>query len=384
MSESGNSLFSTRPLTPLMPTGKMKIAYEALFDIDSLGLWPGEELGVETLLTFSGPVMASQNFSYCGGRDFNGDGRVSTVDNFAATTACHASMRVPLTNTAFETSTLSIADAGETQSQNSPEASVIFTTGALIVSDIQTSVGKGEGKETISGNIARGTTAAIVGMGSAAGEASSCASITFGNNVSADPNDLNEVDCATVFLDARSKVKFRDGEYCTYNQAGWVGAASRSVGESFDDNFDFVLPSVLLIGGTPSVTFSSPSALRFFLPATGAPGRLTQSLLDPYKTSAGRLTGEVVALKLNLVFGTAGLLPASSGSIGVLTLSGMGNAFDGATVGQILTLAEEVLSTGKSFGVGIDYKLLSDTLHRINAAFSGCRVSRWAQAHLSR
>src|ERR1700683_5076332 len=94
-------------------------------------------------------------------------------------------------------------------------------------------------------------------------------------------------------------------------------------------DFDIVYASaggVFEIGNTTSgnfMAFTDAVDLIDFLPASGTSGPLDANLLNPTTSSAGQFGGEAVALKLNLDFSNAGLLPNSSGLLfGNLLLTG--------------------------------------------------------------
>jgi len=60
--------------------------------------------------------------------------------------------------------------------------------------------------------------------------------------------------------------------------------------------------------------FESASHLLDYLPAVGTPGPLTTDVADPISTESGEFGGDVVALKLNVDFNTAGLLGGTGGN----------------------------------------------------------------------
>lgn len=78
-----------------------------------------------------------------------------------------------------------------------------------------------------------------------------------------------------------------------------------------DNNFSADFPNGLWIGQYGSAPgsssdfgdeFDSATDIQNFLPASGTPGSLTSSNLDPTTTAAGELAGQVAALALNIQF----------------------------------------------------------------------------------
>src|SRR5207249_1983091 len=105
-------------------------------------------------------------------------------------------------------------------------------------------------------------------------------------------------------------------------------------------------PSGIIIGnngGPFSIKFTSSTAVMSYLPANGTPGPLKSSATNPVSTASGTLGGQVLALKLNVDFSNAGILPSGFGN---LTLCNTGTSLDGKTVSQILAIANTALGGG--------------------------------------
>jgi hypothetical protein len=108
------------------------------------------------------------------------------------------------------------------------------------------------------------------------------------------------------------------GAVVTYNQSEW-GDSTTAGGMLLNSNYDSVYASAgdeFVIGSrTPGffMVFTNEVNLDDFLPASGAPGPLDADLSNPSTSSAGVFGGEVAAMKLNLDFSNAGLIPNSSG-----------------------------------------------------------------------
>src|SRR5262249_46525248 len=143
-------------------------------------------------------------------------------------------------------------------------------------------------------------------------------------------------------------------------------------------SFSAVYPNDFVIGGTLTATFTSASALIFFLPSSGTAGILNGNLQNPTTTSAGELTGEVAALKLNVDMSNA---LGNAVTLGSLTICNFGSVLtlNGQTVTQFLAVANHVLGGGSgptSPGVAAAVARL------INIAFAGGTPSTFAQANL--
>jgi hypothetical protein len=94
---------------------------------------------------------------------------------------------------------------------------------------------------------------------------------------------------------------FTLGEFVTWSQVAWGGdPAPGNISYSLEQNFNSIYgPSDLLEVGVPgpggfSLIFDSADAIIAYLPASGTPGPLTATLLDPVTSASGALGGEVV------------------------------------------------------------------------------------------
>jgi hypothetical protein len=172
----------------------------------------------------------------------------------------------------------------------------------------------------------------------------------------------------------------------TYNQADW-GDPTSAAGMLMSDKFDSVYPSDLFFIGSTStgyfMLFTNEANLDDFLPALGIPGPLDADLVNPSSSSAGVFGGEVAALKLNLDFSDAGLIPNSSGLLlGNLVLtgfSGSGSSVNGMTVEQFFPLSQAALA-GQA--TSLDFADVEDLASNINDAFDLGQPDSFAQDHL--
>lgn len=175
---------------------------------------------------------------------------------------------------------------------------------------------------------------------------------------------------------------WKDGDLTTYGAAAWPTDANAI--SILANNFGSVYSATggtLQVGVGFSIFFTSATALIHYLPATGAPGPLDSDLVDPTTTASGALGGEVVALRLNVNFADAGLVPDPSGvNFGNLSMCGLtASSLNGLSVRQFLAGAEVVLGGGSAaFGIN-DIDLVIDSL---NTAFSSGTATTFAQAHV--
>jgi hypothetical protein len=178
------------------------------------------------------------------------------------------------------------------------------------------------------------------------------------------------------------------GSVVTYNQAEW-GDQANIAGALLDANYDTVYGPTgdeFLIGSkTPGyfILFTGEVDLEEFLPTSGLPGSLDENLSNPSTSSAGVFGGEVAALKLNIDFSNAGLLPNSSGLLlGNLVLTGFSgseSSLNGMTVNQFFGLSQAELA-GQA--TSIDFADIDNLTANINVAFDGGQPDSFAQDHL--
>jgi hypothetical protein len=130
-----------------------------------------------------------------------------------------------------------------------------------------------------------------------------------------------------------------------------------------------------------SMRFDSGVATLTYLPANGTSQPLVTDLFDPTTSASGAFGGDVVALKLNVDYSDAKLLPSSRFVFGDLIVGGTGNpAFDGETVRELLASMNVALGGGPLIASYTDLDALARDL---NAAFASGTPSAFAQDHLS-
>lgn len=96
------------------------------------------------------------------------------------------------------------------------------------------------------------------------------------------------------------------GSHRTQNQATFGGGVRTTTGAYLHNNFAAAFPNGLTIGCNNSMTLTSATAIRSFLPSSGQPMPMIQNYMDPISTGrfclANNLAGNMVALALNIGF----------------------------------------------------------------------------------
>ncbi len=151
----------------------------------------------------------------------------------------------------------------------------------------------------------------------------------------------------------------------TFTQGGWGSKPSgNNPGRLLLDNFRRLYPSgSVKIGGTFTITLTSAGAIEKFLPQGSTAARLTKNYTNP-TAQVTVLAGQVLALKLNVDFSTAGVLRG-----GLAALKVTSGPLAGRTVAQVLTLGNTVLGGG-ALPAGLTLSALNDTVTRINENFN--------------
>ena len=159
-----------------------------------------------------------------------------------------------------------------------------------------------------------------------------------------------------------------------------VGSERRSI--RVQTYFDQRLYGSFVVGVGFQLFFSSPTTLLKYLSfAAGAPAALDADLLNPTSTSSGIFGADVIALKLNVDFGDAGLLPDPSGvNFGNLRLCGLAvTGLNNMTVRQFEALGETMLGGGTTAFSIVDVDAVMES---VDLSFSLGAATSFAQANL--
>ena len=164
-------------------------------------------------------------------------------------------------------------------------------------------------------------------------------------------------------------VKFATG-YDTFTLGGWgTDPSGTNPGWLLETYFKKVYPlGYVTIGGTYTLKFTSPLAIRTFLRANGegTPGVLNKSATNPTVVSGGIFADQVMALRLNVDFSNAGVKKTGLGNLKIIS-----GPLAGQTVNQVLALANTVLG-GKTSALpaGVSLSTLNNVVDSINNNFA--------------
>ncbi len=185
--------------------------------------------------------------------------------------------------------------------------------------------------------------------------------------------------CSAV-LNNNALGAFVDGDLFTYPQALWSNdpTATGLLFNNYDSVYDFGVVEVGNPGAAGfSIRFSAATFVTGYLPSNGTPGPLNSDLIDPTSTSSGAFGGEVLALRLNIDFSDAGLLPGALGiPFGDLQFRNFVNSqynLNDLTVRQLLGQANNLLGGGSSFFYSIAE--LNQIAVQLNSSFGAGGVS---------
>jgi hypothetical protein len=141
--------------------------------------------------------------------------------------------------------------------------------------------------------------------------------------------------------------------------------------------------------GAPFFTaaWSSAGSVEAFLPAEKKPRVLRSDCVDPVRTHAGSLTGEALALRLNVEFSCAGIfervgLTSSPACYAAFTVpcfcdASKNSVFEGMTVQRFLALADSAVGGISGIEGSHEFTLseITSTASCLNQAFAGCGTS---------
>ena len=155
--------------------------------------------------------------------------------------------------------------------------------------------------------------------------------------------------------------------YTTFTQGGW-GSPSNSVpGKIRDQYFNTVFTSGLVVGnagGNYHLTLTSALAVKNYLPDGSTAAAYTQNYNNP-TNQISVLSGQLVALKLNVFYNTAGVLGSNTTKLSDLAIAS--GTFYGKTVSQFLALAEIAIGGGSLNGYTLSQ--FNDAAKAINENF---------------
>jgi hypothetical protein len=133
------------------------------------------------------------------------------------------------------------------------------------------------------------------------------------------------------------------GDFRTQTQGGWGAIPQRNNPAGYMyNNFSAAFPAGITVGcQNYSITFTNPLAVTNFLPQGGEPQALSASHINP-NYNINVLAGQVTALTISLGFDAA-IPNYSSSNLALGSLVIGSGVFQGATVSQMLQIANDVL-----------------------------------------
>jgi uncharacterized repeat protein (TIGR01451 family) len=163
------------------------------------------------------------------------------------------------------------------------------------------------------------------------------------------------------------------GSYRTETQSSW-GATPKNCNVACYLSYYFcsLYPSGVTIGKAPwnTIKFTSARAVEVFLPASGSSSTLSRSHVNPSRTEAGIFAGQVLALKINCDFSSAGIFRP-----GLSALKVKSGPLAGKTVAEVLDLANRALG-GHTAGLPYSIATLNSVVTSINENYVNGTVNR--------
>ncbi len=185
-------------------------------------------------------------------------------------------------------------------------------------------------------------------------------------------SDIKEVNATVTWYTKTSDCDLKG--YTTFTQGGWGSTSNSSPGKIRDQYFSTVFPGGLVIGnanGNYNLTLTSASAVKDYLPDGGTATAFTQNNTNP-TGFINVLSGQLVALKLNISFSAAGVLGSNTTKLGDLVI--LSGPFNGKTVSQMLALAEIAISGGSLNGY--TFSQFNDAATAINENFDNGTIDK--------
>jgi hypothetical protein len=368
MDAANNSVFSLVPQAVIAAGSSKVLLFTAVFDNNdaALQLAPGTQIRAEVIVSFgNAPAKGNSTTDV----DINGNGTIDADEARVRSVPSRLTLTVP--NAIDASGSVALTDTIDD----------ISATGDVTFSNLVFSLGATGG--TVTANVTGGTRGGSITNCARLKSADQTVGVGGYSFAVADGVDLQA--CSTVEVAAQPPgctpgapgCGWKTGDMETYSQATW-GDSSSAAGATLISTFNSFYPGDLVVGGTNQLRFTDSSTVFSYLPATGSPGALTNSIVDPITTSAGDFGGEVTALKLNIEhssqFGNAAPL-ASLTICALATLPTM----NGQTVAQFLAVANHVLGGGSSTITASQAAALA---RFINNAFVDGAPSAFAQANL--
>lgn len=369
MDATNNTLFSLVPQVLIGAGTTRTLLFSASFDNNILNLTPGTQIRAEVIVTF-GNATASGNST--ANVDINGNGTLDADEARVRSVPSRLTLTVPAVVNGNGTVTLSdtLAD--------------IVTTGTASISNISINLGATSG--TVTGTVAGGASGGTV---------TNCAHLTSpdqtvnsGGSTFTIVQGLNLQSCSTIdvatvptcTVAGSPGCPWRANDAFTRTQLGWDSTTSWYAAYNTIYAGTGGIVEVGISGSAGfSLRFTAPDTVSTFFIQTGTPAALNVDLVDTTSSSSRQFGGEVLALRMNVDFSSAGSLGGSV-NLGTLRLCNMTDAsLNNRTVSELLAIANTLLGGGSN---GYSIAAINESVAGLNTAFLDGAVSSFAVAHL--
>ncbi|MBI3875313.1 MAG: hypothetical protein HY300_05025 [Verrucomicrobia bacterium] len=393
-----NTTFSLAPQKLIAPGQTVNLVFSATFNNSILNIPAGELVRLEVIVSFGNAGARGGSGTVARNIDINGNGVLDPDEAYVRSVPIRITKAIPALEECNKQVTLT--DPNLTLSGTVTAANITSQIGAgLVLTDTASFL--------VSADVAGGTdggrvanTAFLDGQDDFVSVIIGYTAVTNADSTITKLPILRYFPCCVgVHLSKESSVDvpaesgttpggFKNGDFGTFTQGGWGAVPHGSnPGAVLTASFTVVYPTGVEVGipGAAgfSMKFTSAGAITAYLPAGGPPAVLTADLMNPTSTSAGVFGGQVLALRLNVDFSTAGITQGPGGAVGSLTLVNTGTSLDGLTVAQVLAVAQSVLGGG-ALPAGLTVSGLNDIVTNLNQAFDNFVPTSWAQAHLAK
>jgi hypothetical protein len=415
-----NTIWGLSPQKALAPGETVNLLYTAEFDNGLLQVGLGESVRLEVIVSFGNSGVRGGSGASAKNIDISGNGSLDADENLVRSVPCRVTMGLPGDTTTCNQE-VTLTDTNDTDH--------ISASGTVGYSNYSTDIGGGTGTELFDGavvpdNVAQMRSLSVdVDGGADGGTITNTADLT-GSDASVfvqtgiDPVTFEPIGyfvkiCTALDLSDSWAVTvgaaggdFTADDFCTADQSdvgwGFQGNSPGSSGKLLTDNFSTLYPAsnYFQVGSTYRLEADSAGKIQNFLPQTGTSGKLTSNYTitnsGSQTTAAGKLGGEVAALKLNVDFSANNLLTHSAGlTFGDLYYCPSGSDdLKGKKISEILTTAAQVMGGAlASPPSGYTYATLDELLQNLNQSFksgvtngvnAGCQVSAWANTNLKK
>lgn len=385
---SNNTVKSLVPQITIGAGASVTLLYSATFDTSILPA-AGTPIQVETLLSL-GNSTGNGNSAAGSNIDINGDGNINTDEaSGVLTLPCTASSTTP----SSAEQCLSHMQISDTYPAS------ISTTGSV-------SIGNPSGFGST--DVSQANNSYFVSLDYTPGvDGGQITNTVYLDGADPTPSKLNVIigynsDSTPIYatyqpysglhlqafttFNASPFIRTTSGSFNTFPQDGWgVKGHGTQPATDLADSFYLVYPSGYVSVGLPglgySMSFTTPAAIRDYLPANGQSDVLNASLVNPASSHAGTFGGQVLALQLNVDYCKKGIIQGTGGEFGTLILKGTGTSLDGLTVSQVLYIARACLGGG-GLPSDVSFSTISDIVTNLNTSFIGGVPAPWAQSHM--